>query len=321
MKILLVDDSECSRSVTAAYLEQMGHPAIEAGDGESALEIFSRDTPDLVLLDVEMPGMDGYAVAREIRRRCDEDHWIPILFLSGRIGDEDIARGIEAGGDDYLTKPISATVLRAKLNAMRRIHTMQQRLFSMSQELTAANRSLLQLSSVDSLTGLANRRSFDHALETRWHHAQTSGRPLALMMCDIDYFKRYNDNYGHQAGDSCLRRVADVLATCVRDNGDFVARYGGEEFAVLMSNASANTAMIIARRILESVRAAQIPHGHSPVSPYVTLSLGVAISRPRDDSSPEQLIESADKALYASKDQGRKRATLFRAATQDPVTV
>jgi len=308
MKILLVDDSQSSRELTAAYLREMGHPAIEAVDGPSALELYQRELPDLALLDVEMPGMDGYALAREIRRQDQGKHWVPIIFLSGRVGDNDVARGIEAGGDDYVTKPVSPTVLRAKLNAMARITEMRGRLLETSHELEDANRALMRLSAVDGLTNIANRRAFDNALEAAWRQGQQNGTPVALLLGDVDFFKRYNDSFGHQQGDACLQAVAGALARTSRSNSDLVARYGGEEFAVLLPETPAPAALEVAQRALCAIRELLLPHPASDAAPNVTLSLGVAVCVPAPSRPKEALIKAADNALYQAKAECRNRA-------------
>ncbi len=307
MKILLVDDSRSARQLTAAYLADMGHPAVEAADGNAALALYQQDRPDLVLLDVEMPVMDGYTLAKEIRQN-DHDHWVPIIFLSGRVADEDIERGIEAGGDDYITKPVSPIVLRAKLHAMQRITDMRKRLLQVSDELQDANRALVKLSSLDGLTNILNRRSFDAALEVEWHRGMRTGRPLALILGDVDYFKRFNDTYGHDSGDKCLRAVAGALSKAARRASDMVARYGGEEFVILMTDTSEQSAMQIGDRVLEAVRNLQIPHIGSKTADHVTMSLGVSTCLPTLSMAPQDLIRAADSALYQAKADGRNRA-------------
>lgn len=308
MKILLIDDSRVARELTASYLHEMGHPVVQAGEGARALELYRDDPPDLVLLDVEMPVMDGYAIAREMRRSDEDGRWIPIIFLSGRVADEDVAKGLEAGGDDYMTKPVSPVVLRAKLSAMRRITEMQQRLREMSQQLQDVNRALVKLSSLDALTGIANRRSFDTALEREWQRGLRDSRPLALILGDIDFFKRYNDTYGHQGGDACLQSVARALAQASRRPTDVVARFGGEEFALLFPDTAVGAAVEIAATILRDVRALGIPHASSEVADHVTMSLGVSVCMPAHALTSDRLIEAADAALYRAKSEGRNRA-------------
>jgi len=310
LKVLLVDDSRSARQLTAAYLSEFGHPAVEAEDGPQAIERFQVDQPDLVLLDVEMPGMDGYAVARAMRSlEQGQNDWVPIIFLSGRASDADIERGIEVGGDDYIVKPVSPTVLRAKLRAMERITDMRRRLMTVSSELQTVNESLRKLSAVDALTGVANRRGFDERLEETWAAAGESMKPVTLILGDVDYFKRYNDRYGHPAGDDCLQRVAQAMTKAVRGN-DFVARYGGEEFAVILRGVDASISVMVAERILAQIRALALPHQGSSVSAHVTISLGVVIGIPSPRHSVAGLIRLADEALYQAKSEGRNRACL-----------
>lgn len=307
MKVLLVDDSPVAREVTARHLARMGHPVVQAADGPSALECYVADAPDLVLLDVEMPGISGYAVARAMRERDNDGRWIPIIFLSGRVRDEDIALGIEAGGDDYITKPVSSVVLRAKINAMHRITEMQQRLIDTSRDLQRANAELFALSSSDGLTGIANRRAFDQAFANEWQRAERGGTSLAVIIGDVDYFKRYNDTYGHQSGDACLCTVAQALAGAGRRAGEVVARFGGEEFVVLLPDTDVSGAAAIAGRLLDAVRELRIPNTSSDVADYVTMSFGFAALVPAAGSSPDDLIAAADAALYRAKDGGRDR--------------
>ncbi len=311
MKILLVDDSRAARELTAAYLLEMGHPAVQAADGESALDLYRKESPDLILLDVEMPGMNGYAVAREIRRRDSEGQWIPIIFLSGRISDEDVVKGLEAGGDDYLTKPVSPVVLRAKLAAMGRITEMRSRLLDMSKQLQDVNRALVKLSSLDGLTQIANRRSFDTTMELEWQRGMRSAKPIALILGDVDYFKRYNDNYGHQQGDACLQSVAKALCASVHRNTDTVARFGGEEFAILLPDTPLPGALEVAERAIQSVRSLNMPHAKSEVASHVSISLGVAVCVPSPTLTSEQLVKAADAALYQAKAEGRNRAAFL----------
>lgn len=307
MKILLVDDSRVARELTAWYLHDMGHPVVQAPDGVTALAMFAEEKPDLVLLDVEMPGMNGYAVAREMRSRGEESLWVPIIFLSGRVGDDDVVLGIEAGGDDYIAKPVSPIVLRAKLNAMRRITDMQQRLLEMSSQLQHVNRELSALSSTDALTGIANRRAFDRSLELEWQRGLRSGNSLALIIGDVDFFKRYNDTYGHQSGDACLRAVATALAASSRQPTDLVARFGGEEFAMLLPETSLSGAIAAAERRVAAVRALAVAHAQSDVAPHVTMSFGVSACVPTQTLTSDRLVEAADAALYEAKSLGRDR--------------
>ena len=183
----------------------MGHTVTDASDGQHAIELFKSGPHDLIVLDVEMPVLNGFETARRIRALAGEHEWIPIIFLSANVQDKDVAAGIEAGGDDYLVKPTSPIVLRAKINAMQRITDMRQRLVNLKEQLEQHNASLREESSQDALTGIPNRRCFDAAFEQEWNHATRTGKPLALLIGDVDFFKKYNDTYGHQKGDACLK--------------------------------------------------------------------------------------------------------------------
>jgi len=307
MKVLIVDDSRTAREITAAHLQAAGHDVILAADGEAALALHRDERPDLVLLDVEMPGMDGYALASQIRRIDGPGHWIPILFLSARVADADLVRGLESGGDDYITKPVSSTVLRAKLAAMDRITSMRRRLVDLGRQLEAANRTLLRLSALDGLTQIPNRRTFDQTLATQWARCAKLQRPLAVILLDVDEFKRYNDTYGHQSGDDCLIAVARQLQGALTSEAMLAARYGGEEFGLILPETPLPEAIRIGEQVLERIRDCALPHASSSVSEHVTVSLGLSLAIPGERSKPQDLLRCADTALYSAKREGRNR--------------
>jgi len=302
MKVLIADDTPTSLVIASSYTRAIGHECITARNGAEAVTAFEHERPDLVLLDVEMPTMNGYEAARHIKQSCEaRGEWIPIIFLSGRNDDDDIARGIEAGADDYLTKPVSRTVLAAKLNAMQRIAQMRH-------QLARANQELDRLSRLDGLTGTSNRRHLDETLDREFRQATRHSRSLAVVLCDIDHFKAFNDHYGHLAGDQCLRDVATVLRHVVRREDDLVARYGGEEFAVVLPVTVHRRALHMANAIRTAVEARGIAHARSPTADVVTLSLGVASWTPlHNASAPAALLHAADEALYQAKARGRNR--------------
>lgn len=312
MKILLVDDSPTIRAGTSQMLEKMGHAVTMAENGELALAAYERDRPDLVLMDVTMPVMDGYAAAQQIRTRYPED-WVPIIFLSGASEEQHLERGIRAGGDDYLIKPASYVVLHAKIHAMQRIDDMRRRLLKVSAELGAANRALERMSRQDWLTEIANRRYFDAFLAEEMARARRSKQELCLALCDVDFFKGYNDHYGHQAGDDCLRQVARVLQAACRRPADLPARYGGEEFALVLPETTVSGATQVAESVRNSIVQLNVPHERSAVAGYVTVSIGVAGLLPTMDSDPEHLIAAADQALYQAKKLGRNRVVALQA--------
>ena len=223
MKILIVDDARTTLAYLSAYVERQGSVALAADCGHQAVDVFERERPDLVLLDVMLPDIDGYEVARRLRQAENPGDWTPIIFLSAMTDDRDLVRGIAAGGDDYLCKPISEVVLNAKLQAMQRIIQMRTSLVVLTRKLDNTNQELKRLSSSDGLTGIPNRRFFDETLAREWRRARRTGGEIAIVLGDVDLFKSYNDAYGHLAGDDCLRQVASTMAASL-DRG---WRHGG----------------------------------------------------------------------------------------------
>jgi len=310
MKILVVDDSPTIRAALKALLERMGHTVVEANDGKEALRMYRQDRPGLVLIDVVMPVMDGYESARHMRE-TSADEWVPIIFLSSKEADQDLDRAIEAGGDDYLVKPVSFVVLNAKIRALQRLESMRTKQLEMSRDLASANRELEKLSRQDGLTGIANRRYFDSYLVTEVRRAAREKAPVSLILSDVDHFKAFNDCYGHQAGDDCLRRVAAALSSAGRRPADLAARYGGEEFAMVLPGTVLDGAVDVAQAVSRVIGGLAIPHARSAVDQNVTLSQGVVSLIPEKESASEDLIQHADQALYQAKQQGRNRYVVF----------
>lgn len=311
MKILLVDDTQTERLILSAYLEKLGHTIVNAENGHQAIELYKSESPDLVLMDVIMPEMDGHEAARCIR--ADGSDWVPIIFLSGRVASGDIVAGIEAGGDDYLTKPVDFAVLGAKMTAMQRIAKMRLKLLEVSNELASANAELKKLVNIDGLTGLANRRYLNKYLRVEIARSMRSKKELSVIMCDVDFFKKYNDKYGHLKGDDCLKSVAKALATSCKRTTDLVARYGGEEFAVILPDTDSESAYKLAEAMRQSVEGLDEEHAISDLG-KVTISLGVFSSHPKNKDATEQLLNKADEALYEAKQRGRNKVVLSRDA-------
>jgi diguanylate cyclase (GGDEF)-like protein len=309
MKILLVDDTPAELKIISSYLRKMGHELISCTNGEEAVECYQNNTVDLVLLDIVMPVMDGYEAARRIRGF--KDGWVPIIFLSGRDSPKDIAAGIEAGGDDYLVKPIDEVILAAKMRAMERIADMRERLIEVSSELEEANAELQKLADVDGLTGIANRRSLDAYLEHETARCIRENQPISVIMIDLDHFKAYNDYYGHLAGDNCLKRIADILQNKVRRPSDMAGRYGGEEFCIILPNTDEEGAKHVAEFVRLTVEELGIPHVGNGEKGVVTLSLGVVTHYPDPSFGISALLNEADKALYHAKRCGRNRVEVF----------
>ena len=216
-----------------------------------------------------------------------------MIFVTALVSEADEARGLKAGAIDYITKPISPTIVKMRI----RNHL----------ELKRHRDLLADMAAIDGLTGIPNRRRFDEVLHLEWHRAQRTGKPISLLMIDIDHFKRYNDSYGHLQGDDCLRAVARALAELVHRGGDFVARYGGEEFVCVLAETDAQGAQIVAERLLSVVTDLNIPHEASPVAPRVTVSVGYCTASSMSGHSWEQLIDCADRNLYRAKQAGRNR--------------
>ncbi|HRP73989.1 MAG TPA: diguanylate cyclase [Rhodocyclaceae bacterium] len=315
MKALVIEDTVTSATLICHLLDKMGLEPIHARDGQSGIEVFKRERPDLILLDIVMPGLDGFEVARRIRQLERDGEWTPIIFLSARASDDDLARGISVGGDDYLAKPVSEIVLKAKVRAMQRIAQMRYSLLVLTRKLDEANRELTRLSAVDGLTGIANRRSFDEALQREWRRAARKSSPVSLLIADVDYFKDFNDGYGHQFGDECLKKVAHVIAGRLRRPTDLAARYGGEEFVVVLPETDPSGAVEVAEGMRRAVEAESIKHDFSAVAPFLTISIGVASMIParNDEDGFRDLLTQADAALYRAKRSGRNRC--FSAAT------
>ena len=306
MKILVADDTRSLRELLSKMIEDLGHTVLLASDGREAVAIARRERPDLVLMDVEMPNMNGYEAAREIARVQDED-WVPIIFLSASESDQDLEKAIESGGSDYLVKPVSRVVLGAKISSMRRIDDMRRRLLEMSHQLASAYSELEKVSQRDALTGVSNRGHLDVYLQQESLRARRSHAPLSIVLLDVDFFKAYNDHYGHQAGDSCLRQVAQALRSACRRPADLVARYGGEEFVLVLPETPAEGAAKVAEAARGAVLACDIPHARSKIAACVTISAGVAVAAPKKNVEPAQLLASADAALYRAKSLGRNR--------------
>jgi diguanylate cyclase (GGDEF)-like protein len=300
-RLLIVDDAMENIQILNHVLGEE-HEVLFALSGERALELARRHRPDLILLDAVMPGMDGYEVCAALRA-SDELRDIPIIFVTALTTPEDETRALEAGAVDFISKPFNVAVVRARV----RTHLTLKRQSDTMRELTLT----------DALTGVANRRCFDDALENEWRRCARGHAPLSMIMIDIDHFKLYNDTYGHQAGDDCLKRVADAMVQCAGRSPDLVARYGGEEFVVLLPQVAVDGAETVARRILASVDELRLPHRMSSVGETVSVSLGVATVMPGEQRTAELLLGAADRALYQAKADGRNRYCIADGLAQD----
>jgi len=305
MKVLIVDDSKALRMVAAECIKTMGHEISQAENGQQAIEYVFENDVDLVIMDVEMPGKSGFETTMKIRAMEGHD-WFPIVFITAKIDDDSFAKGILAGGDAYLHKPINQLRLQWTITAMERIYSMRQKLQVTQKDLLVANEELKRLSLYDQLTGLANRRNFDETLHSQFMLAKRKKLPLTLLMCDIDYFKLYNDLYGHQKGDNCLAKIAKTFESITNRPTDKACRYGGEEFALILSETDLQGGLCIAEKLRQAVVDQDIQHQDSKVASCVTLSLGL-VTYTGQFKEETKLLKAADDALYRAKENGRNR--------------
>lgn len=301
-RLLIVDDD----AATCRMLEGFLSDACEirfASCGREAIGMVREKRPDIVLLDIEMPDMSGYDVCREIVSDPEMAD-LPILFITAHSGTDCEIRGLDAGAVDFITKPLSQRIVRARIKTHLALKRRSDQL--------RAN------AFIDGLTGIANRRAFDSALQREFHRACRSGAPLALLMIDLDFFKLLNDHFGHLDGDDCLRRIAAVLEAAARRPGDLAARYGGDEFAIILPGCTLASAYKVAETVCEKIDELGIPHPLSTVSSQLTVTIGIGSFETEEPSPacppgitceqcPAELIREADAALYAAKKEGRNR--------------
>jgi diguanylate cyclase (GGDEF)-like protein len=291
-KLLIVDDQplniQALHEVFAA-----DYRVYMATRGEDALRLCAEQQPDLVLLDVEMPGLDGYEVCARLKADPSTRD-IAVIFVTAHREEAAETRCLDAGAVDFIIKPFNAQIVRARV----RTHV----------TLKAQGDLLRRWAYIDGLTGVHNRRSLDERLASEWGRALRNRTALSVILLDVDFFKRYNDRYGHQAGDECLRRVAATLKSGLKRPGDLLARYGGEEFACLLPDTGLAGALQVARQLGQQVFAQQIAHADSAAAPVLTVSLGVCSKGVDAAGSAAELLRQADAQLYAAKAAGRHRA-------------
>jgi len=319
-RILIVDDSPDNLAVCTNILSREPYQILSAESGAEALLLAERERPDVILLDLQMPEMDGFEVCARLKAAPATAH-IPILFITAHFKDGDsISKGLSLGGDDYILKPFSSSELRARVAVLVRLKQTVDALVQKNAELEATNHALAdanaqmataqealaQLAVTDPLTNVYNRRFFDLRLMETFSLMQRQSAPLHLLALDLDHFKSINDRHGHQVGDQVLVNFAEILKRCVRRH-DVVARTGGEEFAILMFGIPQDQAIRAAERIRDQVAQATLQVAGQPVQ--VTTSIGVAslLRAPQPNQGPEDLVGAADAALYAAKHQGRNR--------------
>jgi diguanylate cyclase (GGDEF)-like protein len=292
-KILIVDDAPINIQILNEALKE-SYRVFFATSGKDAIRLAASAVPDMILLDIMMPDMDGFEVCR-VLKGDPVTREIPVIFITAMNQQENETIGLELGAADYITKPFNPDIVRLRV----RNHL----------ELKSQRDLLERLSFQDGLTGIQNRRAFDERYEREWRRAFRNRSEISIIMCDIDYFKAFNDSYGHLAGDDCLRKVAILFDSMLERPADIVARYGGEEFICLLPETDYPGAFSIAEKLRESVASMGIAHGYSPVSTTLTVSLGVATMIPQERTMPDHLISKADKQLYLAKQGGRNRVS------------
>jgi diguanylate cyclase (GGDEF)-like protein len=302
--VLIVDDNPTNLSVLSTALKQAGYKTRVAMDGESAIEQAQEDVPELILLDVQMPGIDGFETCVRLKANPSTRD-IPVIFITASADIENKVKGLSLGAVDYVTKPFQHEEVLARVKVHLELRFLTRKVQEQAISLQRANQELLRLANLDGLTGVANRRRFDEYFTCEWRRLTRQGDYLSLILCDIDYFKSYNDYYGHQAGDACLQRVAQTIAAALQRPADLVARYGGEEFAIILPNTPPEGAVTVAQTIRTQIKSLEIEHVQSKIKSHITLSLGISCQIPNQQTRAERLITIADKALYMAKEKGR----------------
>lgn len=294
--ILIVDDMATNIAILSDLLQDDYKIKI-AKSGQKALEIAKgSEKPDLILLDIEMPEMNGYEVCKELKN-CPLTNNIPVIFVTARNDVKDEEYGLNLGAVDYISKPFHPTII--KIRVKNHIN------------LKLKSDWLEELSMFDGLTHIPNRRYFDEVYAKKYKEITRDAKTLSVVMIDVDYFKRYNDHYGHGKGDECLIKIAGALKNALKRPTDIVARYGGEEFVVLLQNIDKEGAITVGESLIKSVSDLKILHEYSSVSDHVTISAGMAFKEVECTLCQEELLKQADDALYRAKESGRNKMVLM----------
>jgi two-component system, cell cycle response regulator len=311
--LLLIDDSEAQSSQITESLQRLGYAVQRASSGAEGLRLAREKPPDLVLLDVVMPDIDGFAVCRWLKVNADTRD-IPVIMLTVRTAVADRIAGLNIGADDYLAKPFDDQELEARIYAALRVKAAHSDLRARNQQLETMLHSVEALAITDSLTGLFNRRRFADVLKREFAVTRRYRNTLSCLLLDIDHFKRVNDRFGHDAGDQVLKEVARRIVGSLREV-DLAARYGGEEFAVLLPHTSKKDARIVAERLLNNMRKQEFTFGNETVR--ITASIGCAGNTDVASGQAEDLVKAADLALYEAKNGGRNTVVLYRSPADD----
>ena len=297
LKVLIADDERFNLNILVDILKA-DYKVIVAKNGKQVLERAEANPPDLILLDIMMPEMDGYEACKKLKEN-EQTKEIPVIFITGMKDEGNEVKGFHLGAVDYITKPFQAEIVMARV----KVHLKMKWQTDM----------LRQMASIDGLTEIPNRQKFEEVFDREWKRAVRNKTPLSVAFMDIDFFKQYNDAYGHGRGDQCLKDVAQALVDSAHRPADFVARYGGEEFIAVFPETDLSGAMIIAEAMRRNVELLKIPHAPSADLDYVTISIGVNSVLPSggfSDAALVSVVAAADEMLYKAKEAGRNQVSV-----------
>jgi len=291
-RILIVDDEKMNLKVLADLLKDEYTPVLARSGAQALQHAFSDSPPDLILLDVIMPDIGGYEVIKAVKNN-DETKNIPVIFVTALNSTEDEELGLRLGAVDYIIKPYSPPIVKMRV----RNHLRLVRQYKL----------LDKLAYLDGLTEISNRRRFEELFEKEWKRSVRNKTDFSLAMVDVDFFKQYNDNYGHAMGDITLQKIAKTLESVIKRPGDLIARYGGEEFVMMLPETNAEAAMVLANRSLEKINMLDIAHHYSQAASHISISIGLVTLSGNEQTTPAVLMEIADKNLYRAKQSGRNQ--------------
>lgn len=319
INILIIDDQRTIRVLLADILKQMGYKNVDlASTSEEGFKIIQNklkrgEEIDLILLDINLPDNNGVEICEELKKKSEFKD-VPIVMITGNEDSATLKKAFAVGASDYITKNVSEIEIKARISSalnlrkeIKKRNAREKELKKTARKLKAANKKLEEMASQDGLTNLANRRLFDKIIKKEWQQAQKRNNCLGLIMLDIDYFKRYNDYYGHQTGDDCLKELAAVMKEVISPEKDLAARYGGEEFAIILPESNLRKIEAVTKKLQAKIDNLKIEHPDSPIANYVTVSIGGVVTRPQRNESFEQLIEKTDDLLYKAKKNGRNQ--------------
>ncbi len=290
-RILIVDDERSNRKVLSELLSEEFDVILAKNASQVFQRLNGEQVIDLVLLDIMLPDMDGYEILKRMKNNDDQKD-IPVIFITVLDSTEDEEKAFQLGAVDFITKPFHPSIV--KLRVKNQIKLIEQK------------QMLEEMAGIDGLTGINNRRSFDTIYQKEWQKILRYNDPLSLIMIDVDFFKNYNDYYGHGAGDAVLKEIAKVINNQLNRPEDAVSRYGGEEFVVILPRTEKSAAKKKAEEIRKAVEGLAIIHEKSDCADVVTISLG-GVTHEKEDDNPEAFLKQSDEMLYKAKSEGRNR--------------